>query len=144
MSRIRIDPAAIQSAETALATAEAAEVEARAILTEIELRRDTIRWAQQQAAHEYHSSTSASWLYMTAYGSSRRHLNQCNANMDRKQAIDRKYQENLDDVVGPDKSMTMLSKKSDRLVKNFAVLRGVFKTYLERVPFCNKRITNMK
>jgi hypothetical protein len=67
-------------------------------LTEIELRRDSIRWAQQQAAHEYHSSTSASGLYMTAYGSSRRHLNQCNANMDRKQAIDRKYQENLDDV----------------------------------------------
>ena len=88
MSRIHIDPEAIQTAEKALETAETEEVTARSTLTQQEHRMEIIRWAQQQAAFEYHNSISGSGLYMTAYGSSRRHMNRCNAAMDRKQEID--------------------------------------------------------
>ena len=97
MSRIHIDPEAIQTAEKALETAEMEEVTARSTLTQQEHRMEIIRWAQQQAAFEYHNSISGSGLYMTAYGSSRRHMNRCNAAMDRKQKIDCKYQENIED-----------------------------------------------
>ena len=97
MSRIHINPEAIQEAEKALEAAETEEVTARSTLTQQEQRMELIRWAQQQASHEYHSSISGSGLYMTAYGSSRRHMNQCNAAMDRKEKIDCKYQENIED-----------------------------------------------
>jgi hypothetical protein len=93
MSRIRIDQAAIQTALRAVATAEAEEVTARATVTEHEKRMELLRWAQQQAAYEYHNNISGSGLYMTAYGSSRSHMNRCNAAMDRKQQVDQKYQE---------------------------------------------------
>ena len=114
MSRIRIDPAAVEAAQQVLEEAEAKEVEARSVLTEIEQRRDLIRWAHQQANHEHHSGTSASGLYMTPYGSSRRHLDECNANMDRKEAVDRKYEENLEDVKI---DLDWAEKKHDEAVK---------------------------
>jgi arginyl-tRNA--protein-N-Asp/Glu arginylyltransferase len=97
MSRIRIDPAAIQTAERAVATAEAELVTAKETLSQQESRMETIRWAQQQAAYEYHNNISGSGLYMTAYGSSRSHMNKCNAAMDWKQSVDQKYRENIED-----------------------------------------------
>ena len=97
MSRIRIDLAAIEAAELRVATAEREEVEAREALAPHELRMETLRWAQQQAGYEYHNNISGSGLYMTAYGSTRRHINRCNASMDRKEKIDRKYMENIED-----------------------------------------------
>ena len=97
MSQIRIDPVAIQAAKEAVILAEAELVTAKENLSQQELRMETIRWAQQQAAYEYHNNISGSGLYLTAYGSSRRHMNRCNAAMDRKQEIDRKYQENIAD-----------------------------------------------
>ena len=98
MSRIRIDPVAVEAALKAVSEAEDEEIGARSILTEIEERINLIRWAHEQANYEHHASTSASGLYLTAYGSSRRHLDKCNANMDRKEAIDKKYHENLADA----------------------------------------------
>jgi hypothetical protein len=97
MSRFRIDLVAIQAAEIAVAAAETKELEARTELGQHELRMQTLRWAQQQAGYEYHNHISGSGLYMTAYGSSRRHTNRCNAAMDRKEQIDRKYVENMED-----------------------------------------------
>ena len=114
MSRIRIDPAAVQAAEEILQEAETEQVEAKEILTEIEARRDLIQWAHQQANHEHHSRTSASGLYLQAYGSSRRHMDKCNANMDKKEAIDRKYEENMNDV---QQDLDWAGKKHDKAVK---------------------------
>ena len=100
MSRIRIDQKVIEKAKEDVKSAEEEEIEARGILGEIELRRNTILWAHQQAGYEYHTTTSASGLYMTGYGSSRRHTDRCNSHMDRKQAIDQKFRENMVDVQG--------------------------------------------
>jgi uncharacterized protein YukE len=97
MSQIRINPVAIQAAEEAVTAAEAELLTAKETLSQQELRMETIRWAQQQAAYEYHNNISGCGLYLTAYGSSRSHMNRCNAVMDRKQEIDRKYQENIED-----------------------------------------------
>jgi uncharacterized protein YukE len=98
MSQIRIDPEAIRTAEQALALAETEETETRKVVNELETRRSTIQWAHQVAGHEHHSSTSASGLYMTGYGTSRRHMERCNQNMDRKESIDRTFEENMADV----------------------------------------------
>ena len=114
MSRIRIDPAVVEAAEKVVQEAETEEVEARGIVTEIEQRKDLIRWAHQQANHEHHSRTSASGLYMEAYGSSRRHMDECNANMDKKEAIDRKFEENMNDV---QKDLEWSEKKHDNAVE---------------------------
>ena len=114
MSRIRIDPATIEAAVKAVSEAEEEEVTARSVLTEIEERINLIRWAHEQSNYEYHSSTSASGLYMTAYGSSRRHLAKCNANMDRKEAIDKKFHENLADAQTDREGA---EKKHDRAVE---------------------------
>jgi len=96
MSRIRIDAAAIEAAEIEVTAAESKELEAREALAEQELYRHNLGQAYRQACYEYHNAVSGSGLYMTAYGSSRRHMNKCNAAMDRKEALDRQYMENVE------------------------------------------------
>ena len=93
-----LDGAAIMRIQNKLALAEEEETATRKVLSEHEQRRQTLLWAHQQAGYEHHQRTSASGLYMTAYGSSKRHTARCNANMDFKERIDQKFQENLADV----------------------------------------------
>ena len=114
MSRIRIDPTAIATAQAAVALAETEESETRRILSELEQRKQTIQWGHRQAGYEHHSRTSASGLYMTAYGSSRRHTDRCNQNMDFKERVDQKFEENLADV---QKDIKEAEKAHDRAVE---------------------------
>ena len=117
LSRFHIDPTAIEASEEAVAKAKTEELEAREAVSQEELRMETIRWAQQQASHEYHSNISGSGLYMTAYGSSRRHMNRCNAAMDAKERIDRKYEENIDDCQRCLRSATEIHDKAVEKVR---------------------------
>jgi chromosome segregation ATPase len=96
MSRIRIDPAAIQEAERAVANAEVEETSARAVVNQLEEQKRTLQWNHQRAGYEHHSATSAAGLYMTAYGSSRAHTDRCNRNMDRKEAVDQEFERNME------------------------------------------------
>ena len=110
------DGATIMLAQNALANAKSEVAAAKLALSTQEQRKQTLLWAHQQAGYEHHQRTSASGLYMTAYGSSRSHMDRCNANMDFKERIDRKHEENLADCQSQIRQYEKDLEKAERKV----------------------------
>ena len=108
MSQINIDPRLIETAQSAVELAESRELATRSTLNDLEDQKKTLRINHRQACYDHHMHTSASGLYMTAYGSTPSHLQRCNENMDRKEELDRNFDSAL-------KALQLLLNEAERM-----------------------------